>query len=237
MRPIGAALLILSLAAPPGGVPVQARAEDVAQPSLPLADVAKRIQIVCFESYPERLVRRMSGRPGPVPDDVRADPHLQVKYLKSEWVVRKGLFYPTWLDELLPALRAVVRPGARFLDLGSGDGRVVFMAAAMGAHATGIEFDRRLHRLALDARGRLGDILDIDRAVLKRGDFFKEDFSGYDIFFYFGSGSSAESTLLARLRREMRPDAVLVLAHMEGAVPGFSRLAQYGVASTYRPGP
>jgi SAM-dependent methyltransferase len=237
MRWIGAAFLTLCLAAPPGGVPVRADADDGAPPSPSLQDVARRIQIVCFESYPERLVRRMSGRPGPVPEDVRADPHLQVKYLKSEWVVRKGLFYPTWLDELLPALQAAVRPGARFLDLGSGDGRVVFMAAAMGARATGIEFDRKLHRMALDARGRLGDVVDVDRAVLKRGDFFKEDLSGYDVLFYFGSGSSAESTLLAKLRREMRPDAVLVLAHLEGQVPGFSRLARYGVAATYRPGP
>lgn len=223
MRRIGAAFLALSLAAPPG--------------AFPLTDLARRIQIVCFESYPKRLVRRMSGRPGPVPEEVRSDPQLQVKYLKSEWVVRKGLFYPTWLDELLPALQASVRPGARFLDLGSGDGRVVFLAAAMGAQATGIEFNRELHRLAGEARGRLGDILDIDRAVLKRGDFFKEDFSGYDVFFYFGSGSSAESALFAKLRREMRGDAVLVLAHPEGQVPGFVRVAEYGVAGTYRPIP
>jgi len=153
---------------------VATAADEIAAPSLPLTDLAKRIQIVCFESYPERLVRRMSGRRGPVPEAVRSDPQLQVKYLKSEWVVRKGLFYPTWIDELLPALQAAVRPGARFLDLGSGDGRVVFMAAAMGARATGIEFNRELHRLAGQARGRLGDILDIDRAVLKRGDFFKD---------------------------------------------------------------
>ena len=130
-----------------------------------------------------------------------------------------------------------MRPGARFLDLGSGDGRVVFMAAAMGARATGIEFNRGLHRLARDARGRLGDILDIDRAELKRGDFFEEDFSGYDVFFYFGSGSSAESALFAKLRREMRGDAVLILAHPQGQVPGFVRVAEYGVAGTYRPTP
>lgn len=234
---MGAALLALSLAASPAEIQVAAEVEDIAPPSLPLAELAKRIQIVCFESYPERLVRRMSGRPGPVPDEVRSDPQLQVKYLKSEWVVRKGLFYPTWLDELLPALQAAVRPGARFLDLGSGDGRVVFMAAAMGARATGIEFNRGLHRLAGEARGRLGDILDIERAVLKRGDFFKEDFSGYDVFFYFGSGSSAESSLFAKLRREMRGDAVLVLAHPQGQVPGFVRVAGYGVAGTYRPIP
>ncbi len=207
-------------------------------PSAPaLEDLARRIQIVCFEAYPERLVRRMSGRPGPVPGEVRADPRLQVKYLKTEEVVRKGLFYPTLLDELLPALQAAVRPGDRFLDLGSGDGRVVFLAAAMGANAVGIEFDRRLHRLAGTARARLGGIIDIDRAVLRRGDFLKEDFSGYDVFFYFVSGSSAEDRLLAKLRREMGPDAILLLAHPQGPVPGFIRVAGHGVAGLYRAGP
>ena len=237
MTRIGSILVALFLTALTGGVLDGAAERADAPPAPSLADLASQIQIACFESYPTRLVRRMSGRRGPVPEDVRADPYLQTEYLKSEWVVRKGLFYPTWLDELLPALQGAVRPGARFLDLGSGDGRVVFMAAAMGAHATGIEFNRRLHRLAGEARERLGGILDIDRAVLKRGDFFKEDFSPYDVFFYFGSGSSAEEKLFAKLRREMGPDAILLLAHPQGPVPGFVRVAEYGVAGTYRPTP
>ncbi len=202
-----------------------------------LDDLATRIQVVCFEAYPEKLVRRMSGRPGPVPGEVRADPRLQAKYLKSEEVVRKGLFYPTLLDELLPALQAALRPGNRFIDLGSGDGRVVFLAAAMGAEAVGIEFDRRLHRLAATARNHLGGMIDIDRAVLRRGDFLKEDLSVYDVLFYFASGSSVEDRLLAKLRREMRPDAILVLAHPQGPVPRFIRVAEHGVAGLYRTGP
>lgn len=230
--------LAISLAILLWGVAAAAADAGATTPSAPgLEDLARRIQIVCFEAYPEKLVRRMSGRPGPVPGEVRADPRLQVKYLKTEEVVRKGLFYPTLLDDLLPAMRAAVRPGDRFLDLGSGDGRVVFLAASMGASAVGIEFDRRLHRLAGTARARLDGVIDIDRAVLKRADFFKEEFSGYDVFFYFGSGSSAEDRLLAKLRREMRPEAILLFAHPEGPVPGFVRLATYGVAGLYRPGP
>ncbi|HEV8700100.1 MAG TPA: class I SAM-dependent methyltransferase [Candidatus Polarisedimenticolia bacterium] len=237
MRRRGAILVALSLMALSGGAVAAVGADDAVPPPPRLADLARRIQIVCFESYPERLLRRMSGRRGPIPEEVRADPRLQVKYLKSEWVVRKGLFYPTWLDELLPALQSAVRPGARFLDLGSGDGRVVFLAAGMGARATGIEFNRGLYRLARTARARLDGLPGIDRAVLKRGDFFKEDFSDYDVFFYFGSGSSAEQALLAKLRREMRPDALLILAHIQGPVPGFERVADHGVAGVYRPAP
>ena len=200
-----------------------------------LEEVARQIQIICFAAYPDDLVQRMSGRPAPVPEEVRSDPRLQIEYLKSEEVVRKGLFYPTLLDELLPAVRAAVRPEARFLDLGSGDGRVVFLASPLGARAFGIEFDRGLHRIALAARGRLSGLIDVDRAVLKRGDFLKEDFAGYDVFFYFGSGSSAEDRLLTKLRREMGRGAILLLAHPQGPVPGFVEVTENGVVRIVRP--
>src|SRR5712664_3261784 len=121
-------------------------------------ETLKRIQTTCFDLYPPALVEQMSGRSGPVPEAVRADPRLQVKYLKTEERVAKGLFYPSILEDLLPALQAYVRPDTRFLDLGSGDGRVVFMAALLGARATGIEYDREMHRIALKARERLRNL-------------------------------------------------------------------------------
>jgi SAM-dependent methyltransferase len=200
-------------------------------------DRVREIQVVCFATYPADLVARMSGREGPIPDAVRSDPRLQVKYLKTEEVVAKGLFYPSLLDELLPAFEATVRPGARFLDLGSGDGRVVFLAALLGAHATGIEYDRRLHRIALEARRRLEEIVPTDRALLHRSDFFRADLAAYDVLFYFGSGSYAEDRMLAKLGREMREDAVLLLAHGPPAVlPGLTLIASYGPVQAYRRG-
>src|SRR5207245_944038 len=142
-------------------------AVSAAAPAPPTADLAgklTRIQTTCFDLYPEKLIRRMSGRPGPVPDDVKADPRKEVAYLKTEEKVAKGLFYPSILEDILPAFAAVIRPGMRFLDLGSGDGRIVFMAALLGAKATGIEYDAELHRIALEARQRLGDLVDPERA-------------------------------------------------------------------------
>src|SRR5713101_3207843 len=117
-------------------------------PRIPAIDDAlRRIQTTCFDLYPPKLLRRMAGRSGPVPEEFRADPRRQVRYLKKEEKVAKGLFYPSILEDLLPAFQAVLRPGTRFLDLGSGDGRVVFMAAFLGAQASGVEYDHDLHHL------------------------------------------------------------------------------------------
>src|SRR5207245_6464701 len=131
------------------------------------------------------------------------DPRGQVRYLKTEEKVDRGLFYPSILEDLLPALAEAIRPGARFLDLGSGDGRVVFMAALLGARAEGIEYDRRLHRIAVEAQSRLQDRIDPTRAVLRRGDFFAADFRPYDVLFYYGSGCSLETELLWQLRKRV----------------------------------
>ena len=226
---LGAILCAGLLASAPAATPA-----PTASPAPPDADLAgklTRIQNTCFDLYPAKLIQRMSGRPGPVPADVRENPRKQIAYLKTEEKVAKGLFYPSILEDILPAFAAVIRPGMRFLDLGSGDGRIVFMAALLGADASGIEYDSELHRIALEARQRLQDLVDPERAVLLRGDFFKEDMRPYDVFFYYALGSSSEDRLLAKLRGEMGPSALLVLAYPSGPVPGFRKTADYaGVA-------
>jgi SAM-dependent methyltransferase len=66
-----------------------------------------------------------------------------------------------------------LKPGERMFDLGSGDGRIVIMAAqAFGADATGVEFDKdlwerssaRIKKLGLSKRARiiLGDLMQQD---------------------------------------------------------------------------
>jgi SAM-dependent methyltransferase len=194
------------------------------------------IQNICFSLYPPELLRRMSGRPGPPPEEVRLNPPLQMKYLSSEEKAEKGLFYPSLLGDYLPAFTAEVRPGRRFLDLGSGDGRVVFLAAVLGADATGIEYDHPLHDIALEARRRLRRIVPAGRVTLRQGDFFEEDVSRYDVIFYFGDGTYLQDRMLAKLGREMRPGATLLLAHMPDDPEGFDPVARYGVVRSYRRG-
>jgi SAM-dependent methyltransferase len=193
----------------------------------------REIQNVCFAAYPSDLLQRMTGHAGPPPPEVQSDPRLQVKHLKTEAVVTKGLFYPSLLEELVPAFRAAIGPGTRFLDLGSGDGRVVFLAALMGADATGIEYDRELHGIAVRARRRLSHLIDRRRATLRRGDFFDLDLSRYDVLFYFGKGSFAEDRLGEKIVREMRPDAVLLLSYPVGPVSGLHEVGTFGFVTLY----
>jgi tRNA1(Val) A37 N6-methylase TrmN6 len=64
-----------------------------------------------------------------------------------------------------------------FIDLGSGDGRVVLIASLFTS-AAGIEYDAELHRKAVEIREKLKI-----KANLIRGDFMHHDLSKYDIIF------------------------------------------------------
>jgi SAM-dependent methyltransferase len=214
-------LSVAALAGTPAG--------DSASPAnADLAPKIREIEIACFSAYPADLLERMSGKPGPVPEAVRTDPRQQMKYLMTEKKAEKGLFYPSLLEEYVEAFAAHVGPGTKFLDLGSGDGRVVLLAALLGAEATGIEWDRELHETALRAKDAVKQLVPVKHAALKRGDFFKESFRKYDVVFYFGSGAYEEKRLIGKLRDEMRPGTVLLLAHVPERPEDFDILADYG---------
>ena len=72
-----------------------------------------------------------------------------------------------------------LKAGERFFDLGSGDGRVVVMAAQkFGADATGIEMDPDLHKQSTDRIRSLG--LE-SKARIILGDITKQDFSNANL--------------------------------------------------------
>ena len=204
-------------------------------PSDAIREAARTIQNVCFSLYPPDLLQEMTGVAAPPPEAARTDPGQQIKYLSHETATAQGLFYPSDLEEILPGLMTEVRAGRTFLDLGSGDGRVVFMAAVLGAQATGIEYDPKLHRLAGAALKRLKESVVIkERVTLLKGDFYRLDWSRYDVLFYFGLGTFDESGMFEKMRREMRPDAVLVLAHAPRTPEGFLQRARHGVVTTWQ---
>lgn len=196
-----------------------------------LADV-RRIQNVCFASWPPDLRKRLTGRDA-VPAGIEDDPALQMKAFVEVDRREKGLFYPTSLDDVLDAFESEARPGLRLLDLGSGDGRVVFLSTLLGADATGVEWEPALHRIALEARDRLADLVPKKRATLKAGDFLREDFSRYDLLFYFESGTFDASALFDKIRRELRPGARLLYAHGIRPPDGLEEVAAYGVVRVY----
>jgi len=89
-------------------------------------------------------------------------------------------YYPTpetIVEKMLQL--AELKPGEKMFDLGSGDGRIVIMAAQkFGADATGIEFDKDLWKQSSERIKSLG--LE-KRARIIQGDIMKQDYSKADV--------------------------------------------------------
>ncbi len=72
-----------------------------------------------------------------------------------------------------------VKKGEKVFDLGSGDGRIVIIAAEkFGANAVGVEFDKDLYQQSSDRIKRLGLA---DRARIIHGDLLEQDYSSADV--------------------------------------------------------
>ena len=74
--------------------------------------------------------------------------------------------------------RIKLQDSKNFIDIGSGDGKVV-MIASLFTKASGIEIDSELHEKALKVRDKLGL-----KAKLVKGDYHDLDLSKYDVIFY-----------------------------------------------------
>lgn len=90
-----------------------------------------------------------------------------------------------------------------FIDLGSGDGKVVLIASLFGVKAAGIEFDKDLIEISIKIRDELGLSGDFIQ-----GDFLKQDLSKYDIIFINPDKGFAYK-LENKLLKEMKPNAKL----------------------------
>lgn len=66
-----------------------------------------------------------------------------------------------------------------FIDLGSGDGRVVLIASLFGLKSVGMEIDDGLFRKSLEMQRKL----DMPNALFYNNDFFEHSLAGYDIIF------------------------------------------------------
>jgi len=89
-------------------------------------------------------------------------------------------YYPTpetIVEKMLEV--GALKPGEKMFDLGSGDGRVVIMAAQkFKADATGIELDKDLWKQSTEKIKQLG--LE-QRARITNGDIMKQDYSPADL--------------------------------------------------------
>lgn len=83
-----------------------------------------------------------------------------------------------------------LKPGEKMFDLGSGDGRIVVMAAQkFKAHATGVEIDADLYEQSMQKIRKLG--LE-GRAKVIHGDILKQDYSQADLITVYLLPSSNE---------------------------------------------
>jgi protein-L-isoaspartate O-methyltransferase len=89
-------------------------------------------------------------------------------------------YYPTpeTIVEKMLALGGA-KKGEKVFDLGSGDGRIVIMAAdKFGAHAVGVEFDKDLYVQSSEKIRRLGLA---ERARIIHGDLLQQDYTSADL--------------------------------------------------------
>ena len=132
-------------------------------------------------------------------------------------VVRKMLEY------------AELKPGETLYDLGSGDGRIVIMAAQeFGAKGVGIELNKRL----LGEARTKGDALRLgERAQFIQGNIFDVDLSPADVVtMYLTTG--ANEKVRPKLERELRPGA-RVVTH-DFSIPGWDNALNLKFREGYR---
>lgn len=117
-------------------------------------------------------------------------------------------FVPTWQPIVYEMLKlAEVAPDDIVYDLGSGDGRIVILAATRhGARGVGIEIDPKLVEISRQvARDAEVD----DRVTFIEGDLFEADISQATVVTLFLSGS-INRELEPKLKRELRPGTRIV---------------------------
>jgi ubiquinone/menaquinone biosynthesis C-methylase UbiE len=89
-------------------------------------------------------------------------------------------YYPTPQTVVLKMLQlGGLKPGEIMFDLGSGDGRIVIMAAQkFRADATGVEINKDLYRQSLERIRKLG--LEKNAHIIE-GDILRQDYSSADL--------------------------------------------------------
>ncbi|MBD3355304.1 methyltransferase domain-containing protein [Candidatus Woesearchaeota archaeon] len=90
-----------------------------------------------------------------------------------------------------------------FLDLGSGDGKVVLIASLF-TNATGIEIDEKLIKVG----EKIKKNLNLNKAKFIHGDYLKQDTSKYD-FIFINPDQGFHKGIEDKLIKEMNKDAVL----------------------------
>jgi len=117
-----------------------------------------------------------------------------------------GFFGSSICTEILELFKKIkIKNSKRFIDIGSGDGRVVLIASLF-TKAVGIESDKDLFELSNSLKKRLL----LDNASFVHDDFFNINLRDYDIIFIFPDKPFYRGLEL-KLAREMKKDAILIV--------------------------
>ena len=144
---------------------------------------------------------------------------LAVAALAQEQTDKLAPYYPTPETIVEKMLQfGELKAGEKMFDLGSGDGRVVIMAARkFKADATGVEFDKDLWKQSMDRIRSLGLS---SRARVINGDIMKQDYSSADMITVYLLPSSNDK-VRPLLERQLKKGARVVSHDFEfsGWVP------------------
>lgn len=122
-------------------------------------------------------------------------------------ILHGPVFVPSADDKLRTMLElAKVKPGQKVIDLGAGDGKIVINLAKQGIAAEGIEINPVLVKKAQLKIKQAG--LE-ELAEVKKGNFWKLDYSDYDVIFLYGTTYIMER-LEEKLMQELKPGAVVI---------------------------
>lgn len=98
------------------------------------------------------------------------------------WSTGKGFWGGVIADEVYEAFRKInLHRHTSFIDLGSGDGKAVLIAALFCKRAVGIELDNSLFRKSLEMQKKLN----IPNAIFHNSDFYDHSISEFDVVFTY----------------------------------------------------
>jgi len=93
----------------------------------------------------------------------------------------KGFWGHIPTEDIYESFKKLNLKGKTFVDLGSGDGKVVLIASLFCKRAVGIEIDDELFRKSLQIQQNLG----IGNAVFFNNDFYEHSVAGFDVVFVY----------------------------------------------------
>ena len=121
-------------------------------------------------------------------------------------LVRKTPFYPSKIKSLDEIFNKIEIKGKNFIDIGSGDGRIVIWAAERGFNADGIEYNPFLTILS---KIKIFFLRLNKKVRIYNKDFFDHSYSDYQIVYMFIYSEQMDK-LQNKLFRELKPNSVII---------------------------